>query len=263
MVAGSAPFALFHPTGSAGTANNRGGRAFVSGVDLSGMAAGTNIVQVASGGSANSFMLADCKMPASWTGNLLAGAVSGSGITPGIRVALHNCDGVDTNYRIWEEDNYGSVKSETTIVRTGGATDGTTPLSWKLTSTALTQYPIGIFYTGERAQWNELIGSSKTLSLEIVHDSQGSGTAGRFTDEEIWLEAMALSTSGFPLGTWVRDNKANYLATPTNQTDSGATWTTTGLTTPLKQVLSVTVTPQEKGHILYRVAFAARNTKTV
>ena len=169
---------------------------------------------------------------------------------------MHNCDSGDTNYRLWAENYKGSIKSETTIVRTSGSSDGTTSLAWKMSTSANAEYPTIVLYSPERAIWNETTGSAKTLTVEIVHDSQGAGSGSKFQDDEIWLEVMYLGTSGFPLGTWITDAKADVLATAANQADSSVTWTTTGLATPVKQALSVTFTPQEKGHFIYRIAMA-------
>ena len=45
-----------------------------------------------------------------------------------------------------------------------------------------------------------------------------------------------------------------------NQTTSTETWTTTGLTTPVKQQLSVTIIPAEKGPIYCKVHLAKAST---
>lgn len=169
---------------------------------------------------------------------------------------MHNCDSGDTNYRLWVEDYAGSVKHETTIVRTGGASDGTTTISWRMATTANAEYPVVLMCSPEIVAWNDTTGSSVTATIEIVHDSMGAGSGSKFQDDEIWLEVMYLGTSGFPLGSWIRDCKADVLAAATNQDDSTETWTTTGLTTPVKQKLSVTITPQEKGFIHARVVMA-------
>lgn len=225
----------------------------VAGFDFSNLGSGGFLTNGFSITSPAEVIFADCKLPSGWTGTLLSG--SGLGY-PGFRARMENCDSTDTNYRLWWEGFFGSTKSETTIVRTGGATDGTTPLSWKMATSSYPSFPALTLVSPERAQWNELIGSAKTLTVEVVHDSRGSGTAGRLTDADAWLEVMYLGTSGFPLGSWISDAKANVFAAAADQTDSGTTWTTTGLSTPLKQSLSVTVTPQEKGHFIYRVVVA-------
>lgn len=231
--------------------------ALLSGLDLSAASAGLHIFDVAGVGYGR-FIIRNCKLPASWSGSVVSA-------TPGnmsSRFEMHNCDGGDTNYRLRVEDYAGSIRDETVIVRTGGASDGTTALSWKLVTTANAEYPVILLLSPEGALWNDTTGSSKTLTVEIVHDSQGAGSGSKFQDDEVWLEVMALTTSGVPLGEWISDCKADVLATAANQSDSTETWTTTGLTTPVKQTLSVTFTPQEKGVIAWRVV-CAKASKTL
>lgn len=169
---------------------------------------------------------------------------------------MYNCDSGDTNYRIWTEALAGSVVSETTIVRSGGASDGTTSLSWKMVSNANAEYPLLQLESPEIVRWNETTGSSITVTVETITDNV------TLTDDECWLEVQYLGTSGFPLGTFISDAKADVLATAANQTTSSETWTTTGLTTPVKQKLSVSFTPQEKGFI-HAVVKLARASTTV
>lgn len=219
-------------------------------LDLSGLPSTCNLFAAAATGSGRA-VIRNCKLPASWTGVLVA-TITGVNV----RFEMYNCDNADTNYVLWVEDYAGSTKSETTIIRTGGASDGTTGLSWKMVTSASAEYPPIRLESPEIVQWNETAGSSVTATVEIVHDSQGAGSGSKFQDDEVWVEVMYLGTSGYPLGTWVTDCKADVLATAANQADSSETWTTTGLTTPVKQALSVTFTPQEKGFIHARVVLA-------
>lgn len=225
-----------------------GARALISGVDLQHIGASTTLFQP--GARPSLGIIRDCRLPASWSGSL------GTPTAPTQRVEMHNCDSGDTNYRLWVEDYAGSVKHETTIVRTGGASDGTTTISWRMATTANAEYPVVLMCSPEIVAWNDTTGSSVTATIEIVHDSMGAGSGSKFQDDEIWLEVMYLGTSGYPLGSWIRDCKADVLATAANQADSTETWTTTGLTTPVKQKLSVTFTPQEKGFVHARVVMA-------
>src|SRR5688572_30908470 len=138
---------------------------------------------------------------------------------------MENCDNADTNYRLWVEEFSGSVKYETTIVRTGGASDGATPISWKMASNADAEYPISTLESPEIVRWNDGVGSSKTVTVEVVHDSQGSGTSSKLTDAEAWLEVQYLGTSGFPISTHISDAKATPMSAAADQTDSSETWT--------------------------------------
>jgi hypothetical protein len=228
----------------------------VSGFDMSGADAACAIFSKNSG-SGNTAVIRNSKLPTSWAGSLVTGTLQVDD-----RFEMHNCDAGDTNYRMWVEEYAGNIKSEIIIVRTGGASDGTTPLSWKMVSGTNAEYPTIALVSPEIVQWNATTGGSKTVTVEIVHDSQGAGTGADFQNNEIWLEVQYLGTSGFPLGAFSRSVKADVLATAADHTNSSETWTTTGLTTPVKQALSVTFTPQEKGFFHARV-FLAKASKTV
>lgn len=238
------------PTVGAFAFGPRGGSGLVSGVDFSNFTSGVHLVKQ---GSIGLFVFRNCKLPASWTGNLVTGTILGRGF----RVEMYNCDNADTNYRLWIEDYAGSIKSETTLIRTGGASDGATGLSWKMASSANCSYPAVPLESGEFVIWNDTTGSSKTATVEILHDS-----ATNLTDGEIWLEVQYLGTSGYPLGSFITDAKADVLTTAADQTTSSATWTTTGMSNPNTQKLSVTFTPQEKGPIYVKVIMT-KASKTV
>lgn len=231
------------------TAASRPCELLVDGFDFSNLSAGVNLVQAITDGNAKA-TFRNCKLPSAWSGALVA---SGQ-IKVGCRVEMHNCDAADTNYRLLVETYEGSIRSETTIVRTGGASDGTTGLSWRMVSGANVAYPNGALSSPEIARWNDTTGSAITVTVEVVTDNV------TLTDAECWLEVQYLGTSGVPLGVVVRDVKATVLATAANQTTSTETWTTTGLTTPTKQKLAVTFTPQEKGFIHAAVKLAKAST---
>ncbi|MEK9809109.1 MAG: hypothetical protein VW362_01580, partial [Candidatus Nanopelagicales bacterium] len=124
-------------------------------------------------------------------------------------------------------------------------------LSWKMATTANAEYPAIILRSPEIAKWNETTGSSVTVTVDILHDS-----ATALKDNEVWLEVEYLGTSGTPLALFTDDAVADVITTAADQTSSSATWTTTGMTNPNKQKLSVTFTPQEKGLIIARVCVA-------
>jgi hypothetical protein len=232
------------------TSLGEGVDACIEGVDLSNMPTSFDVID-GSIGVTGRVLIRNCKLPASWSGNLLKSAPMG------FRAEMHhNCDDGDTNYSIWVEDYAGSIRDETTIVRSGGASDGTTSLAWKMTSSANALYKFLPLESPEIVIWNETAGSSVTATIEIVHDSQGAGTGSDFQDDEIWLEAQYLGTSGYPLSLFADNAKADYKASAADHPNSSETWTTTGLTTPVKQYLSVTFTPQEKGFIHLKVLLA-------
>ena len=233
----------------------------LSGVDFSTLQAGVNVSDIANQTTPGNgtFILRDCKMPVGWNGQLALSQRSG------YHFALHNSDGAATLYRLWTEAKVGSVKHETVNVRTGGWSDGVTPLSWRMASSVTPSYPLLSLASPEiYSEYNLVVGVPVTLTVEILHDTsvaagQGLGAAFAFREDEIWLEVLQLGTVGFPLGIFVNDAPADVLTTPLDQTTSTAAWTTTGMTTPVKQKLSVTFTPQHVGPFICVVHLAAIN----
>ena len=231
----------------AGT-TQRGAKFLIDGVDLSQAAAAANLFSLSDG--VVSGLIRNCKLPASWSGSLTTGTKN-----LGMRIEMINCDAIDTNYRLWVEDYFGSIKSETTYVRNGSPTDGTTNVSWQMVSAANAEYPHQTLKSPEITVWNDTTGSAITATIEIMH-----GSATNMKDNEIWLEVMYLGTSGFPLGSHINDGIA-FLTAAADQADSAETWAG-GLANENPQKLSVTFTPQEKGFITARVHLAVAS-KTV
>lgn len=242
LVLGTAPTAGLLLLGN-GTAF---GRVLIRGVDLANLGSGP--LAAVSGDFASVVRFEWCKLGSGFT--LTTGTLDGP---QSVELVVDNCDSGDTNYKMARRSYMGNVDAEATIVRTGGASDGTTPLSWKLTSNSNTKYHRELV-SPDIFIWNETVGSSVTLTAEIVTDNV------TLTDAEAWLEIEYLGTSGNPKASFASDRKANTLATAANQTTSSVTWTTTGLSTPTKQKLAVSVTPQEKGLIRARVVLAKAST---
>jgi hypothetical protein len=235
------PTSLFLPfAGASGVAE-------VAGVDLSAMGSGKNLV---SAGIANvaglDIYFRNCELGASV--GIITGTVTAQG---GVRVFLENCNSGNVNYGMEHYKYQGSIVHETTIVRTGGASDGVTPISWKMVTLAsgasfrlpLESPPIYI--------WNDTTGSAKILTIEFLHDSLTN-----LKNDDIWLNVEHLGTASLPLSIFADNRKADEFATAADQTTSSIAWTTTGLTNPNKQKLQVTVTPQIKGWFRLSVRLA-------
>lgn len=222
---------------------------YLDSLDLS--AAASNLDISTSGDSRAFARISNSKLPASWTGDVQGGGVIGIGS----RFEMFNCDSGSTNYRLRIRDYAGTIRDETTIVRTGGASDGATPLSWKMVSNTNASFGVSPLRSSDIAVWNDAVGNSKTVTIEVITDNV------TLTDKECWLDVVYLSETGNPLGT-IASDACGLLSTPANQTGSSETWTTTGLTTPIKQKLSVTFTPQKVGFI-YAVVHLARASTTV
>lgn len=185
------------------------------------------------------------KMPTSWTGSIMATPP----VQGGLRVIATNVDSADTNYRTMAVGWSTSLRTDTAIFRPGTHWDGMTPVSWSIT-TGLMAYPLVVFDAPTMLVWNETTGSPVTVTIHVLTDGV------TLKNDEAWLEVMYLDDAGFPLGALASDERPSQLAAAADQDASTATWTTTGITTPVKQKLSVTFTPREKGYIQARVRVA-------
>lgn len=230
------------------------------GCDLSAANSSLSLVPATARGGLTRFI--DCKLPSSWTC-----------ATPtyywGNRVEVYNSDNT-VLYTSRVYDYAGTLLPNVTNVRSGGASDGTTALAWTLSTTANAKVKSPVFCSLPIAIWNDVTGSSKTATIEYLHDTnvaagQGAGTASAFQNNQVWLEVMYPSDSGgSSLGTWVSGSPADILATPSDNAAGVGTgsWTTTGLTTPKSGKITVSFTAQQKGYIYVRVCMGAAS-KTV
>lgn len=236
------------PTVLITTNNDAVGSSLITGIDFSALTSGKSLVNAAST-SSHDYLFRDCKL--STTANRTTGSSSGIG---GSRIKFVNCNSGNVNYDLEDKSYAGTISTETVIVKTGGATDGTTLISRKMVSTANAKF-IAPLESDPIEWWNETTGSGVTVTIPIVNDGL------TLTDAEAWLEVECLPTSGFPLGITVSDRAADVITAGVAQTtDAGSTWTTTGLAAPVKQSLSVTVTPQIKGLMRARVCLARAST---
>ena len=237
---GTTPTALFK-------ANSEGRGIVFDGFDMSALGSAVNMVSSIVGNLEVTWR--DCRLPASWSGSLHSG-------TPGAACVLQmfNCDSADTHYRYRKATARGTIVDETTLVRTGGANDGTTTYSFKLVTNTSAIFPAYSLDTPEMVKWNDTTGSAITTTVEILRDS-----ATNLKDNEIWIDVMYLGTSGVPLASFINDG-ISVVATAADQAASSTTWTTTGMANPNKQKLSVTFTPQEAGFIHVTVKLAKAST---
>lgn len=218
---------------------------YLDNLDLSQAAAAMNLTAA---NVTSALAIRNCKMPTSWSGTI--GTAQTAVYGPAYSMGTYNCIDGTLNYGFLRKTAYGSVTYEATKVKSGGATDGTTALSWKLDTlaTAGVGFPNTAAHTQEIVKWQETVGNPITVSVDILHDS-----LTKLKDDEVWLEVMYLSAANSTLGATVSSAKATQLTTAADVAASSATWTTTGLTNPNKQKLSVTFTPQLKGFIFARV----------
>jgi hypothetical protein len=220
--------------------NARGASADLRGVDVSALGSGKTIFGAISGLIALQASMIDCKIDSAVT---LCGTPLGKG-SGGLDYTRVDSGG--TNYKHGRIRFAGTQTEEATIVRTGGASDGTTTISWKIVTTAnCNQYvpyeslPIAI--------WNDTVGSSVTATVQGIW---GGGAVPN--NDDIWGEVEYLGASGSPLASFVNNGKADSLASNAGLSAGSGTWG--GSTTKFQ--LAVTFTPQQKGWIFFRVRAA-------
>jgi hypothetical protein len=156
------------------------------------------------------------------------------------------------NYNLYSQRIGGDLSEETTIVRTGGASDGATPLSWKVVTAGVAYCNFSFpFECPPIAIWNDIVGSAVSAAVEGVW---GGGAVPN--DDDVWLDVEYLGDASSPQGSIVNDGKADLLTAAAPQASSTATWG--GSTTKFK--LAVTFTPQQKGWIYARVKCAKAST---
>jgi hypothetical protein len=143
-------------------------------------------------------------------------------------VCFDNCDDGTNNrtYRMARVYGSGVVTTNASAVRSGGATDGTTAISWKMVHTlqnALSTLQ-RLRSPGIIARVSSGLASSHSASIEIAY----VGSAA-LTTLQAWLELEYLGDSGSPLSSFVRGGPTDNLpgTVGSSVTTSTATWSAT------------------------------------
>jgi hypothetical protein len=176
----------------------------------------------------------DCKFPDGYVGPV---AEPGGGAC---FTYVHNSQqNVDWGMT-YDDGLRGTINADATAYRNGGASDGTTPLSWRV-DTAPEANACNAFRTQEIMRWNAVNQQPVTVTVDIL--------AAASTAADIWLEVEYMGSLDSPKAEYI-ESRANPLVTPGALPASGATWTG-GAGTP--QQLSVTFTPNRKGYFIARI----------
>lgn len=181
------------------------------GVDLSAFGSGKNLV--AANSSKTTFK--DCKINASVT-------VQAAITNPFQETLLLRCDSGGTNYRNEKYSDQGTQTTETVIVRTGGASDGTTPVSAKIVSGTDSKWATVQFEALPIAIWNDVTGSNVTVTVEGLQDPRTSTSLPN--NDDVWFDVEYLGSSSTPQGTFKKGTKADALATGSALTASTQAW---------------------------------------
>jgi hypothetical protein len=215
------------------------GRVHIHGVDLTNL---TNRVLPTgtTGQGTTDFLIENCKLGSA--------TVFGTVLTRGVNLRMVNCATGATNYKYYRSE-YSGTEEDSTDVRTGGASDGTTAISRKITTTANAKWwwP---FESQPIMVWNETTGSITLTVYGIWTPSAGSALPN---NDEVWMEVRHMDSSGSPISSIATTGKADILATGTANTADSSTWGAG--TTDFK--MAVTITPEMKGLIEVVVKVAA------
>ncbi len=188
----------------------------IEGVDLSAIGSAKTLVGAIT--TAQHYYFRDCKLGSGVT-------VAAAATTPdGPQVYLTRCDSGAASYRSEKYGYAGTQTTETTIIRTNGAWDGATGISWKLATGAnskwilpLAAMPIAI--------WNGVAGSAVTATVEGLVNA-----ATPPNNDEVWFDVEYLGASTSPLGSFASGTKANNLASGTALAASPASILTSAAT---------------------------------
>ena len=217
------------------------------GVDFSRMSATGTIIN----GAASQSPFAEfhrCKFPATFTGTMATIAEYG-------RVSFYECMFGTTRRILYIRTLAGFITDETTVLKSGGASDGYDPVSWEMycdfecdefTNPLYTDWiPVFIAGTG-----------SKTIEFDFVWDQVA---VNELKNSEVWLEVDYMGTASSRLTTYATDKRADSFTTAMAQDSSSATWTGTSgfVNGVLKQKVGVTINVQEEGVVMCRVGLSS------
>lgn len=226
-VTGTLPSSLFNNGAQALTVTCRG-------VDLSAVT-GTLLTSAAAN-QISKVLLDSCKIASAVTRLALGSSTTSPA---GDEIELVNCyDG--TNVVNERHTAAGDLTFDRSTYLTGGAQDDAGNYSLKLASSARSDFmtmPLDGFWLDVE---NTAIGASKTATVEIV-----SSAALNNTDIKLLLEYMG--TSGSPVADFL-ESLSSALAASSTLASSSSTWNSPP-STPQKQLLQVTFTPQVAGRV--------------
>lgn len=165
---------------------------------------------------------------------VLDGCKLGSGVTVtatpitcgGLDVWLNRCDDTTDYFRTEHYTFEGTEITDTTMVRSGGASDGLTPFTRRMATAAGTASRFWRpFDSLPIVSWNSTTGSTVTVTISAIW----FGSALPLNDE-VWLEASYFGTAGSTLLSTASNAKANNSATGTAQpADSTSAWDSTNV----------------------------------
>lgn len=179
----------------------------------------------------------------------------------GMQVFVENCgaDSPTNGYNLLSLDFGGTVQSSKTVYKNSGGNDGQHDYSLKMVSSANVSSFLPLV-SRKIVSENVLTGSAMTVSVGLLQDSIAD-----LTSADIWLEVEAFTTTGYPIGKVYGGHNTTLAAATLGVdttlsagiADDTTTWTSSGLTHPRSQIMTVTLpTVQEPGVLQVKVCLA-------
>ncbi len=216
------------------------------GVDFTGGITATgNVVGFTNVSPGRRVYIKDCKLPAST--NLVVPIDN-----PTQFVEVIRSDSGATNYRHERHTWSGNTVANSSIVRTGGASDGLTNVSWKIITKSANiswPFPMSTFPMGI---WNDT--TTGNLSITVF------GAANTMPNNaDIWLETSYLGSGGSPLSTTQSNGKANILSSNVSQITDSSTWSSNPNTAvPFKMTVNISGGAPSQAGLLYATVKVAK-----
>ena len=229
-------FTYIIPTTIVLRAANANGFSFLAeGVDFSGVGSNT-LVQSTQG--AGTFTFKNCKMH---SGNIMASLSNGQAA---LVVDLVNSDSGGSIYRNERYGMYGTLLTSTGVVRSGGATDGTTSVSHNIASTTYAR-PHRPFNAFPLIIWNDVVGAAR--SLTVYGTVPGGSSQPLPYNDQFWIDVEYMGDASTPIASLVSTGLPTQLTTHSQTAVAdGSSWSGSA-NTPFS--LTATFIAQQKGYV--------------
>jgi hypothetical protein len=199
------------------TSPNANSTVVMEGCDFSGVPSSAFLIGTqGSNGPGGTWTFKDCVIPA---GMVISSGTGGYPSFSNVTIDLNRVDSGATGYRNERYRYEGKMTTATGVMRTGGASDGATPISHQITTNANTNNIQRIFNSAPFAIWNSVIGANRNVTVYgIVNDSRVPN------NDEAWFDVEYLGSATSPKGSYVRGGKANVLASGSVLTADTSAW---------------------------------------
>ena len=202
-------------------------------------------------------LITNCSLPASVTIGAPTSSISRvDAIITDVKTAIYG-DAVAA----YRNESYQYAGTLTTNISSSSpsalltATDSVKAFSWKVVTTANSSFSFP-FQCVPITTWYVAQTYAQTATIEIITDNV------TLTDKEIWVEVEYLGTNNEPIGQKLSNRCWSFGDSATTHLTSSASWTTSGITTPIKQQLFVNICPLVSGYVKVTV-FVAKPSTTV